>query len=223
MSYTKKPTPWRAPRSDYLILGLTGSIGSGKSTVGQIFEQLGAIVIDADRLARAVVAKGTPGLKTVIDRFGAQFLQPDGTLDRQKLGALVFSAPTKRRELEAILHPLIRSAASSEIQAAILKSKARAEGARGIILYVVPLLFEVDYTYPELDGAIVVDASEATALGRVTERDNLTLEEAAKRLAAQIPPEQKRNMGDFTIPNNGSIDDLKSEVEKLYHHLRHTP
>ena len=200
------------------IVALTGSIGSGKSQAAEIFRECGAHILDADVIAREVVLPGSKGLEAIKQTFGEQYLLPTGELNRAKLGALVFSKPEQRVKLEDILHPRIRELYLEKLSA--LKSLSPAPK---LIIYVVPLLFESRYSYPEIDGIIVVSAPKALSIERIMKRDNFTLEQAEKRYQSQMPIEEKESKADFVIRNDSSIENLKLITRKLYAQLLQKP
>lgn len=189
-------------------LGVTGGLGSGKSSVARLFGELGAPVIDADQVAREVVAPGTPGLSAVIEAFGRDYLAPDGTLDRRRLGQLVFADPAARRRLEAIIHPEVIRAMRSRAEA------LERAGSRVVVLE-VPLLFEAGLA-GEVDKVVVVDAPEEERLARVVTRDGLSPEEARERLAAQLPLAEKVRWADYVIDNAGPWEKTRLQVERLW-------
>lgn len=187
-------------------VGLTGGIASGKSTVARILAELGAVVIDADQLAREVVAPGTPGLAAVVDEFGPGVLTPDGQLDRPALGAIVFADPEKRRRLEAIIHPLVR-ARSAELEAAA--------GPEKVVVHDIPLLAESG-TAASFDAVIVVDAPEETQLARMLGDRGWTEADARARIAAQASRAQRLGIATHVIENTGTIDDLRQRVTEVF-------
>jgi len=191
-------------------VGLTGGIASGKSTVSEMLRELGAVVIDSDQLARDVVAPGTPGLAAVIKAFGKDVLAADGSLDRPKLGAIVFADPERRRELEAITHPLIGEASRA------LEERARAEGH--LIVHDIPLLAEAGMG-SLFDIVIVVDVPVELQLQRLLELRGATRDDAEARIAAQASREQRLTVATHVIDNTGSVDDLRKRVEELYAEL----
>lgn len=191
------------------IIALTGSIGSGKSTVARLFESWGATVIDADEIARAVVAKGTPGLAEVRAAFGTQILLPGGDLNRKALGELVFSNPSDRAKLEAITHPRIRQKTNELIEAALLAGK-------GLILHVVPLLFESNLDLSRYFAIVVVAASPETLEKRVMQRDNCSLAHAKSRLAAQLPSSEKEAKANYIIRNDGDLEALEVASREVF-------
>jgi dephospho-CoA kinase len=186
-------------------VGLTGGVASGKSTVAAMLAERGAVVIDADLLAREVVEPGTPGLAAVVEEFGEEMLDDDGGLDRAALGAVVFADEEKRRRLEAILHPLIR-ARSKEIEA-----EAPDEA---LVVHDIPLLAESGQA-DRFDAVIVVDASEETQVERMTEQRGWTEEDARSRVAAQASREARRAIATYVIDNIGTRDDLRERVAEV--------
>ncbi len=192
--------------SSPLRIGLTGGIASGKSTVEQRFVELGVPVIDADDSARAVVARGQPGLAAVIERFGAGVLAPDGELDRRALRDLIFRSPEKRRDLEAILHPLIRD-----------DMEQRALAAVGPYLVLsIPLLVEGGTARERVDRILVVDADESQQVQRLITRDSVTAEQARAILAAQASRADRLKAADDVLVNSGSVPELRQAVDRLH-------
>ena len=188
-----------------LRIGLTGGIASGKSTVAQRFTDLGVPVIDADVAARAVVASGTPGLARVIERFGPGVLTENGELDRRALRDLIFSNPGARRDLESILHPLIR--------ADMERSADQAVGP--YIVMAIPLLIEGGPS-DRVDRILVVDVDEAVQLRRVMERDGCTAEQARAILASQASRSARLAAADDVLQNAGTVTDLRQAVDRLH-------
>jgi dephospho-CoA kinase len=195
-----------------LVVGLTGGIATGKSTVGKMFARLGARRIDTDRLAREVVEPGQPGLAAVVARFGGEVLTADGRLDRKALGKIVFHDAGLRKELEAILHPLIGE---------LMREELRAAEAAGdcIVLVEVPLLYETGFQR-ETDRVIVVTADRETQLARLKERDGLDEAEAMRRIAAQMPLSEKAARADYVIDNSGSLAETEKQVEAVWQILQ---
>lgn len=195
----------------HLRIGLTGGIASGKSTVSAMLRELGAVVIDADQLAREVVAKGTPGLAAVVEEFGPGLLTADGDLDRAAMGDLVFSDESARKRLEAIVHPLVFER--------IVDLETRApEGA--VIVHDIPLLAESGRAAaPDrggFDAVIVVDAPRDVQVARMVRDRGWTEAEALSRIAAQATAEDRRAIATYLVDNTGSVEDLRAEVEKIY-------
>lgn len=189
------------------VYGLTGGIGTGKSTVAALLEEYGIPVVSADELSRVVVARGSEGLRSVVDRFGPEILTEHKELDRGKMAELVFSDPSQRHELEAILHPLIRERFEQVLDAL---EKAGHE----VAIYEVPLLFEKNLQY-EMKATVLVTADEAVRIHRVIARDHTTEAAVRARIATQMDESLKRRKADYVIENNGSLDDLRREVEFL--------
>jgi len=189
-----------------MLIGLTGGIGSGKSLVAQLLAERGATVIDADVLARAVVAPGTPGLAAVAERFGGQVLRPDGMLDRVALGRIVFADPAARRDLEAIIHPAVRSRARALTAAA-------PDGA--VVVQVIPLLVETGQQ-GDFDQVVVVDVDPEVQLSRIMLRDGLSEADARARLRAQASREARLDAADVVLENNGKPEDLVAAVDRLW-------
>jgi dephospho-CoA kinase len=189
-----------------LRIGLTGGIGCGKSAVAELLAEHGALVIDADRLAREVVAVGTPGLAEVVSEFGAEMLTERGELDRAALGRIVFSDPGARSRLEAIVHPRVRARAV-EIEAT---------ASRGTpIVHVIPLLVETGQ-HDAFDLVLVVDADPAVQLARVQSRDQVGEAEALARIGAQASRDQRLAVADVVIENNGSVAELAAVVDRFW-------
>ncbi|MEV6009232.1 dephospho-CoA kinase [Streptomyces sp. NPDC051976] len=193
-----------------LSVGLTGGIGAGKSEVSRLLASYGAILIDADRIAREVVEPGTEGLAAVVAEFGTSVLTEDGTLDRPALGAIVFADESRRQALNAIVHPLV-GRRSAELQAAA--------GPGDIVVNDVPLLAENSLA-PFYDLVIVVDADPATQLDRLVRLRGMSQEEARSRMAAQATREQRLAVADVVIDNDGPLEDLEPQVRKVWQELR---
>lgn len=188
-------------------VGLTGGIGSGKSTVARLLAEYGAVIVDADAIAREVVAAGTPGLAQVVDAFGEGILNADGTLDREGLGRIVFADPEARRRLEGITHPLIGAESGRRIEA------AEAAGAP-VLVHDIPLL--VENGLPEsFDDVIVVEAPDEMRLARLAAR-GLPREQALERMRTQATNEQRRAAATYLIDNSGSLQDLRERVDEVW-------
>jgi dephospho-CoA kinase len=192
-----------------LKVGLTGGIGSGKSAVSARLDERGALVIDADKIAREVVEPGTPGLAAVVAEFGEEVLLPSGGLDRERVGKIVFADPDRLAALNAIVHPLVGERMQELMDAA-------PEDA--IVVYDVPLLAENGLA-GMYDVVVVVDAPEETQLDRLTSRRGMTEEDARARMANQATREQRRAVATHVIDNSGTLDDLKSQVDALWETL----
>lgn len=192
-------------------IGLTGGIASGKSTVAKILRDLGLPVVDADSLARSVVAPGAKGLIKIAQTFGPEFILPDGSLDRAKMGQLIFSEAPRRLELEGLLHPLIQELKNAE--------RLRLENAGcELAFYDIPLLFEKNLAH-DFDKTILVYCSEAEQLHRLVERDGLSEAEARRRIASQLPIDSKVKMADYVIFNNGGQSELKANTMSVLNEL----
>ncbi|WPP29249.1 dephospho-CoA kinase [Streptomyces sp. CL7] len=189
-----------------LTVGLTGGIGAGKSEVSRLLVERGAVLIDADRIAREVVEPGTPGLAVVVEAFGEEILAEDGSLDRPRLGALVFSDPEKLATLNSIVHPLV-GARSRELE------EAAPEDA--VVVHDVPLLTENGLA-PLYDVVIVVDASPGTQLDRLVRLRGMSEEDARARMAAQATREQRRAVADIVIDNDVPLDALERRAEEVW-------
>ena len=190
------------------IYGLTGGIAAGKSTVARLFESLGARIVDADQLAREVVLPGSEGLAEITHTFGEDVLASDGSLDRKKLGALVFGDDEKRRALEQITHPRI-----AQLSMQRMAEIANSDAPYG--LYEAALLVEKG-TYKMMAGLIVVASSDAAQLARVMARDSLDEASARARIAAQMPQSEKVAVAQWVIWNDGDLDALRARVAEVH-------
>jgi dephospho-CoA kinase len=190
-------------------VGLTGGVASGKSTVAAILRDLGAVVIDADALAREVVGPGTPGLDAVVAAFGPEVLGPDGGLDRARLGALVFADADRRTALEAIVHPLVRA------RAAELEASAPA-GA--VVVHDIPLLVETGQA-GSFDAVLVVDVPVDVQVARAVQDRGWSVGEARSRIAAQASREDRLAVATYVIDNAGTTEDLRQRVAEVFDEL----
>jgi dephospho-CoA kinase len=186
-------------------VGLTGGVGSGKSTVAAILAELGATIIDGDELAREVVEKGTPGLEQVVAAFGPEVLTPEGHLDRPRLGAIVFEDAEQRRRLESIVHPLI-----FERYAAL----EAATGPDDLVVHDIPLLAETGRA-GEFDVVLVVDVPDATRIERMVRDRGWTRQDAESRIAAQATREERLAIATHVIDNAGTREQLRTRVEQV--------
>jgi dephospho-CoA kinase len=189
-----------------LTVGLTGGIGAGKSEVARLFASYGAVLVDSDRIAREVVEPGTEGLAAVVAAFGPQVLAADGSLDRPRLGAIVFADEERRAALNAIVHPLVRRR-SAELQ--------QAAGPDAIVVHDVPLLAENGLA-PLYDLVVVVDAAEATRVDRLVRTRGMGADEARARMAAQATREQRLAVADIVIDNGGPLEELEPRVRAAW-------
>ena len=190
-------------------VGLTGGIGAGKSTVAGMLAERGALVLDADLAARAVVEPGTAGLAEIVRTFGSEVLDRDGALDRAALAAVVFSDESRRAELNAIVHPRVRAWMAERVDAA---------PADSIVVQDIPLLVEGGLT-KLFEYVVVVDADDETRLKRLMKDRGMTLEQARARIAAQAPRAQRNAAADKVIDNSGDLDRLAAEVAALWREL----
>lgn len=190
-------------------IGLTGGIATGKSTVAKLLTERGANLIDLDKIAREVVEPGQPALHAIAERFGQAVLQPDGSLDRKKLGAVVFSDLEERKALEAITHPAIRAVMKERM------ARYEAEEPDRLVVVDVPLLFESKLE-SYFEQVMVVYVPRETQLRRLIERDALTPEEADKRLAAQMDIEEKKRRADILIHNTGTPEDTDRQIDRFW-------
>jgi dephospho-CoA kinase len=187
------------------VVGVTGGIGSGKSTVCEEFAALGAPVIDTDQVARAVVAPGTPGLAAVVAAFGQDILNDQGELDRRRMRQQVFANPALRQQLEAILHPLIRAGTQEKIDAA----------GYPYCLVCIPLLVERGGVN-RVDRVLVIDVPEAVQIARVIARDELTVSEAAAIMQSQASREQRAAVANDVLENSGPLSALRPQIAALH-------
>jgi dephospho-CoA kinase len=193
-----------------LLVGLTGGIGSGKSTVARLLEKRGAVVFDADLLAREAVEPGTPGHAAVIERFGADVLAPGGELDREALASIVFADPAARRDLEQIVHPEVRRLFAEG-------SEAYRDTDR-VVVFSAPLLVETGM-HTAFEVLVVVSATVATQIERLMRQRGMSEPSIRARIDAQAPLEDKAAAADFLVDNEGSLDELESQVEQLWNDL----
>jgi dephospho-CoA kinase len=194
-------------------VGLTGGVASGKSTVSALLAELGAVVIDADVLAREVVAPGTDGLAAVVAEFGPDVLGPDGALDRPRVGAMVFADADKRRALEAIIHPRVRARAA-EIEA----------GARpgAVVVHDIPLLTETGQA-ASFEAVVVVDVPVEVQVDRMVHMRGMSPEDARARVAAQASREERLAIATHVVDNTGTFEELRERVAEVYGELTSPP
>ena len=208
------PGPPRGRRRGPLRIGLTGGVASGKSTVAAALRARGAAVIDADVLAREVVRPGGPAYQGVVDAFGSSVVGPDGTLDRAVLAARIFADPSARQRLNALTHPHIRRRMADEA------ARLTAAADHPVIVFDIPLLLDTtDGRDLNLDGIIVVYADPETRVRRLMARNGVSEDEARRRLAAQVPLEDKKAHATWVIDNSGTPDETQAQVERLWHAL----
>jgi len=190
-----------------MLIGLTGGIGSGKSTVARRWVELGATEIDADVLAREVVNPGTEGLRLVAERFGADLIQSDGTLDRQLLAKRAFADSESRKDLEGILHPLIQSLAREKVA-----------GLTGHVVYTIPLLVETNSQLP-FDKVVTISCPESVRLDRLVSSRAMSPEDARARIASQATDEMREARADVVIDSNCSLEELQTKADSTFRAL----
>jgi len=195
-----------------LLIGLTGGIGSGKSTVARMLAERGAVVFDADDFARRALHPGTPGHDQVVAEFGRQILRSSGEIDRHGLAERVFSDPEARRRLEAIVHP--------EVARLLAEALEPYRETDRVVVYVVPLLVE-NRMQAMFDVVVVVSAKDTARVARLVAERAMSEQEIKERMAAQVPDEERLRAAHFVLSNNGSVDDLKREVDVLWDQLEH--
>lgn len=195
-----------------LTVGLTGGIASGKSTVSALLVKEGAFLIDTDLLSREVVAPGTPGWNEVVEHFGRDILKGDDSIDRSRLGEIVFSDAKKRAKLEALIHPLITREKNARL------AEISRKHAESIVVIDMPLLFEVHREHT-VDKVLLVYVSTQTQMRRLMRRDGCSREDAAKRIAAQMPIEEKIPRAHYVINNEGTERETARQVREVYQQL----
>lgn len=188
------------------VVGLTGGIGSGKSAVADIFRELGITVVDTDQIAHELTAGSGAAMPAILKRFGAQFVAADGALDRARMRALAFGDPKARRDLEAILHPMIRTCSQAQVDAA----------TSTYVLLVVPLLLESGDYRKRVNRVLVIDCDEDTQVARVRRRSGLEADQVRAIIAAQVPRATRLALADDVIRNDRELSDLRREVERLH-------
>jgi dephospho-CoA kinase len=193
-----------------LLVGLTGGIGTGKSTVARMLEKRGAVVFDADVLARQAVAPGTSGFDQVLERFGPNVLAPGGGLDREALASIVFSDPAARRDLEGIVHP--------EVRRMFAEGCEEYRDSDRVVVFSAPLLVETGM-HTAFDLLIVVSAAVATQIRRLMRDRGMAERDVQARIAAQLPLEAKAEVADILVDNEGTLEDLERRVERVWRNL----
>jgi len=200
------------PARPFLLVGLTGGIATGKSTVDAVLRELGAVIIDADVLAREVVEPGEPALAEIAAAFGPGVLGPDGRLDRKALGAIVFADPERRLKLEAMTHPRIRERFQRRIDA------LAAEHFRGLVFFDAPVMIESG-NYRNMDRLVVVITDEPTQIGRLMARDGIDRGEALRKIKSQMPLAEKAKLADYVIDNSGDRAATEARIREVYQAL----
>jgi dephospho-CoA kinase len=196
-----------------IVVGLTGGLASGKSTVARLFQACGAVIIDADVLAREVVQPGKPAWRDLILAYGRSILRPDRTVDRRALGRLVFRHPAKLRRLNAIVHPRVSRAQSR------LTGEIGRKDPDAVVIYDAPLLIEAG-AHGRMDKIIVVTADRKTQIDRLTRRNGFSRAEAIRRIRTQLPLQEKTKLADYVIDGTRPVRQLRREVGRLYASLR---
>lgn len=196
-----------------LVNGLTGGIATGKSTVSAMLKKAGAIIIDADTIARAAVKKGLPAYREIVDQFGAAVLLPDGEIDRNVLGDIIFNDPEKKQLLNRIVHPRV----SREIKR-LLKQIEKTH-PNSIAILDIPLLIEADM-HKGLNAVIVVYAPQHLQISRLMQRDNISEADARARVGSQMPIEEKKKQATIVIDNSGSIENTRKQTLELFKRLK---
>ena len=197
-----------------IIAGLTGGIASGKSTIARFLSEVGAQVVDADKIAREVVKPGTPGYNAILAFFGRTILLPDGDIDRKRLGEIIFNDPDKKASLDAIVHPLVFERSAEMI------AQIAAETPDAVVIMDVPLLMEANMGR-DLKEVIVVYVPEALQLERLMNRDGIDEQAAMARIRSQIPIEEKRRRATVVIDNSGTIVESRRRALAVFNRLKH--
>jgi dephospho-CoA kinase len=192
-----------------LLVGLTGGIGSGKSTVARLLEERGAVILDADVFARDAVRRGSDGFRAVAARFGSDVVAPDGELDRPRLASIVFADPAALADLESIVHPVVRQMIADGIQDHLDEDR--------VVVLVNPLLIEMG-THRDCDVVVVVSAAPETQVARSVAR-GMEETDVRARIAAQLPLDERARMADVLLDNEGTLEDLEAKVDVLWHDL----
>jgi dephospho-CoA kinase len=196
-----------------VLIGLTGGIATGKSTVSRLFVECGAHLIDADVLAREVVTPRQPALRKIAETFGREMLHPDDTLDRDRLGKMVFRDPKQLEKLNAIVHPYVAVAQKQRSR------EIAGKDPHAVVVYDAALLIEAG-AHTHMDKIIVVTADEQTQLARLKARDHLSTEEAKRRIAAQMPLAEKVTAADYVLDGTLPLEQLRKEVQRIYDELK---
>jgi len=193
----------------FLLVGLTGGIATGKSTVSAMFRGLGCVIIDADLLAREVVEPGEPAYVDIVAEFGPDVVQPDGILDRKRLGAIVFADPARRRRLEGVTHPRIRERFERRLQ------ELTEQGFAGLVIFDAPVMIESGND-KNMDRLVVVTTDEATQRARLRARDHADELEAERKMASQMPVAEKARLADYVIDNSGGYAATAAQVKRVH-------
>lgn len=196
----------------FLLVGLTGGVATGKSTVSAMLRALGCVIIDADLLAREVVEPGQPAYREIVEAFGPGVLQPDGRLDRKALGAVVFADPAQRKRLEAITHPRIRERFAARL------AELTERGFDGIVIFDAPVMIESG-NYRNMERLVVVTSDEAAQMARQQEREGLSEADARRRIQSQMPLAEKARLADYVIDNSRDLGSTEAQVREVHRAL----
>ena len=196
----------------FLLVGLTGGVATGKSTVSAMFAALGCLIIDADQLAREVVEPGQPSHTQIVSAFGRGVLRPDGGIDRKALGAVVFADPAARKRLESITHPAIRARVRARLD------ELTATGFDGIVILDAPVMVESGDSR-DVDRLVVVTADEPAQVARQQDRDGLGADDARRRIRSQMPLDEKARLADYLIDNSGELAATEARVREVHRAL----
>ena len=196
----------------FLLVGLTGGIATGKSTVAKMLRELGCVIIDADVLAREVVEPGEPAYEDIVAEFGSDVIQADGGLDRKRLGAIVFADAARRKRLEAMTHPRIRERFARRLQ------ELTEQGFAGLVFFDAAVMIESG-NYRNMDRLVVVATDEASQRERLQGRDGIGADEAARRMASQMPVAEKAKLADHVIDNSGDRAATERQVRRVHEAL----
>jgi len=197
----------------FLLVGLTGGVATGKSTVAAMFGALGCLIIDADRLAREVVEPGQPAHAQIVSAFGRGILRPDGGIDRKALGTVVFADPAERERLESFTHPAIRARVRARL------AELRAAGFEGVVILDAPVMVESGDSQ-DVDRLVVVTADEPAQVARQQARDGLEPEDARRRIRSQMPLDEKARLAHYLIDNSGELGATEARVREVHRALR---
>ena len=198
------------------VIGLTGGIATGKSTVSAIFKNAGAVIIDADRIARKVVKRNSPVYRRVVEAFGASVLLPDGEIDRTVLGNIIFNDPRKKQLLNTIVHPHVRKETDRQLK------HIEQNNPDAFVILDIPLLFEAGMR-KDLSEVIVVFTPAHIQIKRLMERDHISREDAMARIRSQMPIEEKKSLATIVIDNSGTREHTRKQALQIYHRLKAPP
>ena len=198
------------------VIGLTGGIATGKSMVSAILESAGAVIIDADRIARKVVKKNLPAYRQIVDTFGGSVLLPDGEINRTALGNLIFNDPRKKQLLNTIVHPQVEKETHRQLK------QIKKNNPNALVILDIPLLFEANM-HKDLSEVIVVYAPEHIQIKRLMERDHLAQEDALARIRSQMPIEEKKSLATMVIDNSGTLEHTRKQTLEIFQRLKEPP